>query len=107
MDLQVRYPDYKFENGVDVLVVGRDNPMRVFGLAKYNGGHLVIAHDYKYGDKNYYKMSKFRNAVNTETGEIITKIKEFVLSINPDIFDIRPEFERIDELKMKHGLLDN
>ena len=106
MDLQVRYPDYPFENGVDVLVVGRESPLRVFGLAKYNGGHLVIALDYKYGDKNHYKLTKFKNAVNPETGEIITKIKEFVLSINPDVFDIRPEFERIDELKMKHGLFD-
>ena len=80
--------------------------MRVFGLAKYEIGHLVIAHDYKYGDKNHYKLTKFRNAVNPETGEIITKFKEFVLSINPDIFDIRPEFERIDKLKEKHGLFD-
>lgn len=105
LELNVRYPDYKFENGVDIIIKKNKTEIRAYGLAKYDGGHLVIAFDYQSSVIKYFKLSRFRNCINAETGEIITSIKDFMLNLNPDIFDIRPEFNRLDELKMKHGLI--
>lgn len=91
------------EPGIDMLISYTswsademvERKVRAFGLGRYQNRYYVIAHSYSDNERRTYKVAKFRSCIRLDTGDKISKIKEFILTYNPTIEDLTDEFEEL------------
>lgn len=69
----------------------------VQGLGKYKDCHYIIAHCHQANATRHFKLQKFRSCVDLGTGEVITKVKDYILAYNPIIVDLTDEFNALSE----------